>query len=84
MIRFRGNIHVTDAEGTTRPAAEWVGKGGRARKLTDARVTAQGQQVGAVVCVHAKDMKRAVVPGDQRAGRDGGDSDQPLFQKMDE
>ena len=57
VIRFRGNIHVADAEGTTRPAAEWVGKGGRARKLTDARVTANGQQVGAVVCVHAKDMK---------------------------
>jgi hypothetical protein len=57
VIRFRGNIHVTDAAGTTRPAAEWVGKGGRARKLTDARVTANGQQVGAVVCVHAKDMK---------------------------
>ena len=34
-----------------------MGKGGRARKLTDARVTAKGQQVGAVVCVHAKDMK---------------------------
>ncbi len=57
VIRFRGNIHVTDADGTTRPAAEWVGKSGRARKLTDARVTARGQQVGAVVCVHAKDMK---------------------------
>ena len=57
VIRFRGNIHVTDVDGTTRPATEWVGKGGRARKLTDARVTAKGQQVGAVVCVHAKDMK---------------------------
>ena len=57
VIRFRGNIHVTDADGRTRPAAEWVGQGGRARKLVDARVTAQGQQVGAVVCVHAKDMK---------------------------
>src|SRR3954464_8897362 len=33
------------------------GKGGRARKLKDACVTAKGQQVGAVVCVHAKDMK---------------------------
>ena len=55
VIRFRGNIHVTDVDGTTRPAAEWVGKGGRARKLMDARVTAKGQQVGAVVCVHAKD-----------------------------
>ena len=57
VIRFRGNIHVSHADGTTKPAADWVGKGGRARKLTDARVTAKGQQVGAVVCVHAKDMK---------------------------
>jgi hypothetical protein len=30
VIRFRGNIHVTDPEGTTKPAAKWVGKGGRA------------------------------------------------------
>jgi hypothetical protein len=57
VIRFRGNIHVTDEHGATKPAAEWVGAGGRARKLADARVTAKGQQVGAVVCVHAKDMK---------------------------
>lgn len=57
VIRFRGNIHVTDADATTKTAAEWVGNGGRARKLMDARVTANGQQVGAVVCVHAKDMK---------------------------
>jgi len=57
VIRFRGNIHVTDAEGQSKQAAEWVGKGGRARKLRDARVTAQGRQVGAVVCVHAKGMK---------------------------
>jgi hypothetical protein len=27
MIRFRVNIHVTDADGQTQPAAEWVGKG---------------------------------------------------------
>ena len=40
-----------------RPGAEWVGKGGRTRKLRHARVTAQGRQVGAVVCVHAKGMK---------------------------
>src|ERR687886_2144086 len=50
VIRFRGNIRVTDAEGQTRPAADWVGPGGRARKLPDARVTAQGRRVGAVVC----------------------------------
>src|SRR4051812_28696768 len=57
VIRFRGNIRVTDGNGDTRAAAEWVGKGGRARKLRDARVTAQGRQVGAVVCVQAKAMR---------------------------
>jgi hypothetical protein len=57
VIRFRGNIHVIDVDGQTKPAAEWVGKAGRARKLRDARVTAKGRQVGAVVCVHAKGMK---------------------------
>ena len=57
VIRFRGNIRVTDASGQTKAAAEWVGTGGRARKLRNARVTAQGRQVGAVVCVQAKGMK---------------------------
>jgi hypothetical protein len=57
VIRFRGNIHVTAADGQSKLAAEWVGKGGRARTLRDARVTTKGQPVGAVVCVHAKGMK---------------------------
>jgi hypothetical protein len=57
VIRFRGNIQVADATGETRPAADWVGKDGRARKLRGARVTARGQDVGAVVCVRAKGMK---------------------------
>ncbi len=58
VIRFRGNIHVTDAAGEVRAAADWVGKGGRARKLAGARIGAAAQQtVGAVVCVHARDMK---------------------------
>jgi len=57
VIRFRGNIHVTAEDGQTKPAAEWVGKSGRTRKLRHARVTAKGRQVGAVVCVHAKGMK---------------------------
>ena len=35
VIRFRGNIHVTAAHGETRPAADWVGAGGRARKLRE-------------------------------------------------
>jgi len=60
VIRFRENIHVTDESGETKPASEWVGKGGRARMIRKARITAAAQcQVGAVVCVHAKDMKDA-------------------------
>ena len=58
VIRFRGNIHVTDASGETRTAANWVGRSGRARKLRGARITASHAfQVGAVVCVHAREMK---------------------------
>lgn len=60
VIRFRENIHVTDATGETQSAAQWVGKGGRARILRHARVTASVEyEVGAVVCVHARDMKDA-------------------------
>src|SRR4051812_41538552 len=55
VIRLKGNTKVGAADGTTRPAAE--GQGGRARKLCDATVTGAQCPVGAVVCVHAKDMK---------------------------
>ena len=57
VIRFRGDIRVAAADGETRPAAAWVGKGGRARLLKGATVTAEAHPVGAVVCVHAKAMK---------------------------
>jgi hypothetical protein len=57
LIRFRGNIAVTSAEGETRRAADWAGAGGRARTLRNARVTADDYPVGTVVCVQAKDMK---------------------------
>ena len=59
VIRFRGDIHVSAADGETRLAADWVGKGGRARMLRDAEVTAARQKVGAVICVKAVGMKEA-------------------------
>ncbi len=59
VIRFRGNIHVSAADGEMRLAADWVGQGGRARKLRDAEITAARQKVGAVVCVKARGMKEA-------------------------
>jgi len=57
VIRFRGNIHVTNTQGDTRPAAKWVGKGGRSCTLRGAQVTGDRFEVGTVVCVHAKGMK---------------------------
>jgi hypothetical protein len=59
VIRFRGNIKVTSAEGETRTAAAWVKPGGLVRVLRGASVTAERYQVGAVVCVRDKDMKQA-------------------------
>ena len=58
VICFRGNITVTAANSETRPAADWVGAGGRARVLRGATVTATGFPLGAVVCVQAKNMKQ--------------------------
>jgi hypothetical protein len=57
VIRFRQGITVTCQQGERRTAAEWVPKAGRLRTLPHARVTADGCQVGAVVCVKKKGMK---------------------------
>ena len=57
VIRLRGDIYVTNARGERRPAAAWVGAGGRARRLVGARVTdAHELPVGVVVCVHDRKM----------------------------
>ena len=53
VIRLRGDVYVTNARGERRLAGEWVGAGGRARRLVGARVTdAHEFEVGVVVCVH--------------------------------
>ena len=57
IIRIRGNITVTSAQGESRTAAQWVGKGGRAKLLRHALITRDGYEVPTVVCVHAKGMK---------------------------
>jgi hypothetical protein len=58
VIRFRGNIKVTDKNGETRNAVDWVGVNGRAKTLRQARVTALSCEVPTVVCVKAKGMKQ--------------------------
>ena len=59
VIRFRGNINVTAAEGETRTAAAWVKPGGVSRVLPGAQVTADRYPVAAVVCVRETNMKQA-------------------------
>lgn len=51
-----------DADGLTRHAVDWMGKGGRVRKFRHARVTAQGRQVGAVACLQARSIKEPWCP----------------------
>ena len=96
VIRFRGNIKVTAADGEARPAAEWVGAGGRARVLRGATVTAADDPVATVVCVQAKDLKQpsralrvlppedrfAMVPGCQRHPGDRPGAGQSLRQAL--
>lgn len=57
VVRFRQCIIVTNQQGERRTAAQWVPASGRALRLPGARVTADGAQVGAVVCVKKKGMK---------------------------
>jgi hypothetical protein len=59
VIRFRGNIKVTAADGEERTAMGWVGPSGQAAVLRGAMVTADQYQVGAVLCVRDKEMKGA-------------------------
>ena len=57
VIRFKGNILVTDAQGETRKASDWLSPSGRATIMRGVTVTAAKIPVGAVVCVRAKGMK---------------------------
>ena len=59
VIRFRGTITVTAADGETRTAAAWVRPDGRARTLRGATVTAERHEGGTVVCVRETDMKQS-------------------------
>ena len=58
VIRLKGHYYITNAKGERRKAAQWVGAGGRARTLRDAKVTdSHSYQAATVVCVRDEDMK---------------------------
>jgi hypothetical protein len=57
LIRFRGDIYVTDASGERRKAKEWLSPSGRPVTLRGAKVTAEECPVETVVCVWDREMK---------------------------
>lgn len=59
IIRLRGNVKVRSASGESRSAEKWVGKGGRAKTLRNAKLTAKEFPVPTIVCVKAKKMKES-------------------------
>jgi hypothetical protein len=59
IVRFRGIVKVTSAEGETKPAKDLVSANGRPLILRGASVTRAAREVGAVVCLKAKGMKEA-------------------------
>lgn len=59
IIRLRGNVKVNALNGEGRTAAQWVGKGGKAKTLRQATLTAKEFPVPTVVCVQAKEMKES-------------------------
>ena len=57
LIRFRGAIQVTDADGTTQTGKQWVPPKGRVRRIEQARVTGAKATVPVVICVKKAKMK---------------------------
>lgn len=58
-IRFREIISVTDSNGVTRTAGEWVPSDSSARMIRNAEVTQDRCRIPAVVCVKEPEMKDA-------------------------
>jgi Transposase DDE domain len=59
IIRFKGNITVTDAAGVSKPARDWLAAEGKARIMRNVLVTNRKKPVDAVVCVWQRGMKEA-------------------------
>jgi hypothetical protein len=58
VVRFKSNVYVTNRNGDTKTAKEWVGLNGKAKRLDNAEVTKGiGKNVAVVICVQDKDMK---------------------------
>ena len=82
VIRFRGNVHVTAADGQTRLAADWVGKAGRARLLRRThRRPPQGRRGG---LRPRQGDEGGLASGRQRCDRERVPDRQPLRQTVND
>lgn len=59
IIRFRSNFQVTNSNGESRKAVDWVPKNGRVKTLRNARLTKNNHPISTIVCVKEKSMKQA-------------------------
>jgi hypothetical protein len=57
VVRFRGIVKVASSDGEVQSAIAWTPNNGRTLLLRGARVTKAGRELGAVVCLKAKEMK---------------------------
>lgn len=71
VIRFRGCIRVTSADGEARKAEEWLRPDGRLRELRGAGVTVDAAPVARIVIVRAAGMKDAWYLASSRADLSG-------------
>ncbi|MDA8049891.1 MAG: hypothetical protein M0002_07790 [Rhodospirillales bacterium] len=82
VIRFRGNITVTAADGEVRTASGWVGHGGRARVLRGAAVTTERYPGGDGVVRAGQGHEAGVVSRRQRRRGINGKLERALWQAL--
>ncbi|RMH60898.1 MAG: IS4 family transposase [Bacteroidetes bacterium] len=71
IIRFKQGTLVTDAQGETKKAKDWMGGSGRLRRLEGAAITADKTPVPLIVLVKDKGMKEAWCIATSRPGLSG-------------
>jgi hypothetical protein len=72
-IRVRNNTYITDKSNITRKASEWVPQNGQTKTIRNAKITAEGYEVGLVAIKHQKGMKQpwCIVSSDETLSGSG-------------
>lgn len=57
-IRIRNNIYVSNGDGETKMAVDWVGENGKTKTIRNAKITHEGYEVPTIAIKHDKGMKQ--------------------------